>query len=105
LAGSHLDVLPTLINLAAPNGFVYHAFGHDLLDSAQPQVGFGTNTVIGSDFILKINDPAHVEDLRGQRKIDIDGEALALRYRQLHALGWWRAMKGNQWPAPNDRRD
>jgi phosphoglycerol transferase MdoB-like AlkP superfamily enzyme len=98
LAGSHLDVLPTLINLAAPAGFVYHAFGHDLLDSAQPQVGFGVNAVIGPDFILKINDPAHVEDLHGRPAPNVDGPGLALRYRQLHALGWWRAMKGNQWP-------
>ena len=100
LAGSHLDVLPTLINLAAPSGFVYHAFGHDLFDKSQPQVGFGTNTVIGPDFILKINDPAHVENLNGGPAIDVDGESLARRYRQLHALGWWRAMKGNDWPAP-----
>jgi phosphoglycerol transferase MdoB-like AlkP superfamily enzyme len=101
LAGSHLDVLPTLVNLSAPSGFVYHAFGHDLFDKSQPQVGFGTNTVIGPDFILKINDPGHVEDLHGELAAGVDGEALALRYRQLHALGWWRAMKGNQWPAPH----
>ena len=100
LAGSHLDVLPTLINLAAPTGFIYHAFGHDLLDKSQPQVGFGTNTVIGPDFILKINDPAHVEDLHGRPAADVDGEGLALRYRQLHALGWWRAMKGSRLPPP-----
>jgi phosphoglycerol transferase MdoB-like AlkP superfamily enzyme len=100
LGGSHLDVLPTLINLAAPSGFIYHAFGHDLLDQSQPQIGFGVNAVIGPDFILKINEPAHVENLHGQPAADVDGKALALRYRQLHALGWWRAMKGNQWPAP-----
>ena len=98
LAGSHLDVLPTLINLVAPSGFVYHAFGHDLLDKSQPEVGFGTTTVIGPDFILKIHDPTHVEDLHGQPASNVDGETLALRYRQFHALGWWRAMKGNQWP-------
>jgi hypothetical protein len=42
-----------------------------------------------------------VEDLHGQTRTDVDGEAMALRYRQLHALGWWRAMKGNQWPDKN----
>jgi phosphoglycerol transferase MdoB-like AlkP superfamily enzyme len=99
LAGSHLDVVPTLVDLAAPPGFIYHAFGRDLLDQSQPQVGFGCNTVIGPDFILKINDPAHVEDLHGRPVANVSGESLALRYRQLHALGWWRAMKGNQWPA------
>jgi phosphoglycerol transferase MdoB-like AlkP superfamily enzyme len=104
LGGSHLDVLPTLINLAAPRGFIYHALGHDLLDQSQPQIGFGVNAVIGPDFILKINDPAHVEDLHGRPAADVDGEGLALRYRQLHALGWWRAMKGNRWPTRNDAR-
>ena len=103
LAGSHLDIVPTLVDLAAPRGFEYHAFGHDLLDQSQPEVGFGVNAVIGPNFILKINDPKHVEDLRGESKIDINGEALALRYRQLHALGWWRAMKGNQWPSGGTR--
>jgi phosphoglycerol transferase MdoB-like AlkP superfamily enzyme len=104
-AGSHLDLMPTLINLAAPSGFVYHAFGHDLLDRSQTQLGFGVNAVISPDFILKINDPAHVEDLHGQPAPNVDGKGLALRYRQLHALGWWRAMKGNQWPAKPGRGD
>lgn len=99
IAGSHLDVLPTLINLAAPSGFAYHAFGHDLFDKSQLQVGFGINTAIGPDFILKTNDPTHLEDLHGGPATNVDGESLALRYRQLHALGWWRAMKGNEWPA------
>jgi phosphoglycerol transferase MdoB-like AlkP superfamily enzyme len=98
LAGSHLDVVPTLVNLAAPRDFVYHTFGRDLFDESQPQAGYGCNAVMGSNFILKINEPGHVEDLHGQPKTDVDGEAMALRYRQLHALGWWRAMKGNQWP-------
>jgi phosphoglycerol transferase MdoB-like AlkP superfamily enzyme len=98
IAGSHLDILPTLINLAAPGGFEYHAFGRDLFEQSQAQAGYGCNAVIGPNFILKINDPGHVEDLHGQTRTDVDGEAMALRYRQLHALGWWRAMKGNQWP-------
>ena len=101
LAGSHLDIVPTFVNLAAPSGFEYHAFGRDLFDGSQPRAGYGCNAVMGPDFILKIKEPTHVEDLHGQPRSDIDGDALALRYRQLHGLGWWRAMKGNQWPAKN----
>src|SRR5205085_8935911 len=56
LAGSHLDIVPTFIDLAAPRGFEYHAFGRDLFEQSQPQAGFGCNAVMGSDFILKIND-------------------------------------------------
>ena len=103
IAGSHLDLLPTLIDLAAPSGFVYHAFGHDLFQSSQLQAGFGCNAVIGPDFILKVSDPAHPQDLHGQPTGRVNGQALALRYRQLQALGWWRAMKGNQWPAGGTR--
>jgi phosphoglycerol transferase MdoB-like AlkP superfamily enzyme len=99
IAGSHLDIVPTFIDLAAPRGFEYHAFGRDLFDDSQPQAGYGCNAVMGPDFILKINNPDHVEDLHGQAASNVDGSDLALRYRQLHALGWWRAMKGNQWPA------
>jgi phosphoglycerol transferase MdoB-like AlkP superfamily enzyme len=98
LAGSHLDIVPTLINLAAPAGFIYHAFGRDLLDPSQPQIGFGCNNVIGPDFILRIGNPDRVENLRGEPVNGVDGESLAKHYRQLHALGWWRAMKGNQLP-------
>lgn len=105
LAGSHLDVVSTLVNLAAPRGFEYHAFGRDLFDPSHAQAGFGCNAVIGSDFILKINYPAHVESLQGQPRSDVDGTGLALHYRQLHGLGWWRAMKGNQWPSPKPSRD
>ncbi len=99
LAGSHLDIVPTFINLAAPAGFEYHSFGRDLFDQSQPQAGFGGNAVIGPNYILKINEPTHVEDLHGQPVTNVDGEALALRYQQLHGLGWWRAMKGSEWPA------
>jgi phosphoglycerol transferase MdoB-like AlkP superfamily enzyme len=103
IAGSHLDIVPTFIDLAAPRGFQYHAFGRDLFDQSQPQAGYGCNAVMGPDFILKINEPAHVEDLNGQSRTDVDGNAYALHYRQLHGLGWWRAMKGNQWPLGGTR--
>jgi hypothetical protein len=98
LAGSHLDILPTLIDLAAPAGFVYHAFGRDLFDGSQSQVGFGCEAVISPHFVFKIQDPERVEDLHGNPVSGIDAKALSKRYRQLHALGWWRATQGKQWP-------
>jgi hypothetical protein len=49
LAGSHLDIAPTLINLVAPDGFAYHSFGRDLFDATKPQAGFGRAAVITPD--------------------------------------------------------
>ena len=102
LAASHLDILPTLIDLAAPSGFEYNAFGRDIFDASQPQLGFGCNAVIGPNAILRVHQPGHVEDLEGHPVSDVNGKELALHYRRLSALGWWRAMKGNEWP--DDRR-
>lgn len=99
LAGSHNDILPTLINLAAPAGFPYHAFGRDLLDAQQAQVGLGCDVAIGPDFILDALRPGKVEDLKGGAgPAGLPAEELAVRFRQLHALAWWRAMRGAGWP-------
>jgi phosphoglycerol transferase MdoB-like AlkP superfamily enzyme len=100
LVGAHLDLSPTLVNLVAPEGFAYHAFGRDLLDKSQPQLGFGCDVVIGTDFIVDANNPSHAEDLHGgPAAATVPAAELALRYRRLHALGWWRVMEGNRWPA------
>lgn len=40
-AGSHLDLIPTLVELCAPAGFAYHALGADLF--AVPQAEIATN--------------------------------------------------------------
>lgn len=37
-AGSHLDLVPTLVELCAPAGFAYHALGTDLFAVAQSEI-------------------------------------------------------------------
>ena len=97
MAGSHLDILPTLIELAAPAGFVYHAFGRNLLDYSQPQIGFGANAVVTPEFILEVTPAAGPESLSGQ-PMTLAGlpDQLRERFRQLHALAWWRVRCGNE---------
>ena len=96
LAGSHIDIAPTLLNLAAPSGFSYHSFGRDLLDPTQPQIGFGVRAVVGTNFIFEIGGTAATEDLQGHLiKPDLSTDLLRSNYNQLHALGWWRVMQGN----------
>jgi len=100
LAGSHLDIAPTLVNLVAPDGFAYHSFGRDLFDATRPQVGFGRAAVITPDHIATVGEPAREENLNGQPlPVDEEADNLILRHRQLHGLGWWRAVKGAAWPS------
>ena len=91
--------MPTLVDLVAPAGFAYHAFGRDLLDPTQAQVGYGNDTVIAPDLVLNVRNPTHVEDLEGRAPPEtVATQELVRRYRQLHGLAWWRAERGIAWP-------
>jgi phosphoglycerol transferase MdoB-like AlkP superfamily enzyme len=99
LAGSHNDIAPTLVGLAAPRGFVYHSAGRDLLDPALPQIGYGIGAVVGTNFILEISDATHPEDLSGRPfPAGLALNTLKLDYNELHALAWWDVMRGNTLP-------
>jgi phosphoglycerol transferase MdoB-like AlkP superfamily enzyme len=105
LAGSHVDIVPTLVDLVAPAGFAYHAFGRDLLDPTQAQVGYGNDTVIAPYFVLNVRSPTRVEDLEGQPPARaVPTAELVRKYQQLHGLAWWRAQSGSAWPAPEERQ-
>jgi phosphoglycerol transferase MdoB-like AlkP superfamily enzyme len=98
-AGSHLDIVPTLVDLVAPRDFAYHAFGRDLLDAAQPQVGYGDDVVVTPDFVLDVRRPTHIEDLEGRTPraaVPVDG--FVDTYRRLAGLAWWRSERGSAWP-------
>jgi phosphoglycerol transferase MdoB-like AlkP superfamily enzyme len=97
IAGSHLDIVPTLVELIAVKGFEYHSFGRNMLDSSQPQVGFGSKAVLTTDSIMELRAGGTVQDLQGnpvQEGAPI--EEWRQRYRQLQGLSWWRVMKGNE---------
>ncbi|MFI5314631.1 MAG: LTA synthase family protein [Myxococcota bacterium] len=99
LAGAHIDILPTLVGLVAPAGFSYPAFGRDLLDASQPQVGFGNDVVITPAYVFPLAAPERIEDLEGRPFRDpVPVDSLALRYRRSQGLAWWRAMRGASWP-------
>jgi len=99
LAGAHVDIVPTLVDLVAPAGFAYPAFGRDLLDGARPQIGYGDDAVVAPGFIFRVRDPGRVETLDGGLPAThVPSAELALHYRQLHGLSWWRTHAGSAWP-------
>jgi phosphoglycerol transferase MdoB-like AlkP superfamily enzyme len=51
--GGHLDIAPTLIELAAPAGFAYHSLGENLL-APKRRLGLGLERIVGPDFIAEI---------------------------------------------------
>jgi hypothetical protein len=66
MAGSHIDIAPTLVSLAAPAGFHYHSFGEDILAPRGEPVGKGQFAIITPNWIFRAGDPDHSQTLKGQ---------------------------------------
>ena len=99
-AGSHLDIVPTLIGLAADKGTNYPAFGKDMLHKQPPSIGLGWQYLIGEDYIANDADEYGVFALAGAQRSAIKPELKSVRtyYNALRALSWQRIKKGATLP-------
>lgn len=96
MAGSHLDIIPTLIHLAAPRNFAYHAFGTSFLESQGGEAGFSKIAVINPDAIFAFGNPGGARPLQDATLPALQTlSQLNEKNMALHALAWWRIMKGN----------
>ena len=100
IAGSHMDIVPTLIELAAPKGFAYHSLGSDLLDPNRRQQGFGRDVMITSNEIVEMSGKiTHLpSELSTNTAMTASLNAAAQNIRDYYALGWWRIMVGPELP-------
>jgi phosphoglycerol transferase MdoB-like AlkP superfamily enzyme len=95
-AGSHMDILPTLIELSAPQGFVYYSMGNSLLENRKQPMGFSRNCVITPGYI--INDKGETQKLPfpvAESHVPEPEHAIK-RLNAYRGIGWWRVMKGPQ---------
>jgi phosphoglycerol transferase MdoB-like AlkP superfamily enzyme len=88
--GTHVDMVTTLIERCAPAGFVYHAWGHDLLTPRRAPAAFGRWCALDAEGVIDFKEPVHERDVRW-----IQREAA---YRDQAALSWWRVMRGSALP-------
>ena len=109
--GSQVDLLPTLIELAAPAGFAYHRIGRDLLgthrlgahrlSAGQRELGNAYKRIIGANFIFDVPNQ-HFEAIPGKPLITPYTKAqLTDMYNRQSAIAWWRIRKGNVLPPLN----
>jgi phosphoglycerol transferase MdoB-like AlkP superfamily enzyme len=98
VAGSHIDIAPTLIELTAPKGFTYYAVGQDLLMPRKEFLGIGWYRVISKDFILYVSGPPKFFPLPGRElpKDLPDMNELKSKFDRLYGIGWWRVKKGEK---------
>lgn len=93
IAGSHVNIIPTLIELIAPKDFAYYAVSDSLTEDAP--VGFNHNLWITSKAIGKIEDDT-VEILQNANvNIENEHEKAMDEMHRMRTISWWRTMKGN----------
>lgn len=83
MAGCHLDIAPTLIDMIAPRGFKYYSMGSSLIDENGRKMGFGANVVATGETMWEIGSGELPENLSGL-------------FNAFHAVGWWRVMRGSE---------
>jgi hypothetical protein len=95
-AGSHIDLVPTLVEFCAEPGFSYASWGSSLFQPGGHHSGCGAEAIITPGFIAPVGRPDEIEAIPG-RPLSGDvvaARALASYYQSLRALSWWRVMKG-----------
>lgn len=92
VAGSHINITPTLIELIAPKGFEYYAIGRSLTNTNKYGINYGF--WIDKDYIGKTDSAFMAERINPQAenydKSEIENEVNAVR-----ALSWWRSKYGS----------
>lgn len=101
--GSHIDIVPTIVELIAPAGFQYYSFGSSMLDrgkqagrSTLNRFGIGHHTMVTETFIANLRidrNPAPLPDAEFDNNRDFF-HRLEQKHNQLLGLGWWLIFNG-----------
>ena len=98
VAGTHLDLISTLVELSASKVFSYHALGNDLLTLKQRFAGVAQLRVITSNILYFLEPSSMLTHplQRGAKRVNPswqEGEVRTL-HDTLHGISWWRIKEG-----------
>lgn len=95
--GGHADVLPTLIEMVAPEGFEYYSFGNSMLD-ADKHLGIGCGKVIDSLSVYEY-DGVKVRSMNlntlKEGESEIDSFEWNEEYNNFMRLAWHYVARGD----------
>lgn len=96
-AGSHLDIVPTFIEMTAPKGFAYSALGGDLLAPRVRFLGIGRGRVISGDFLFDAEETLKFYPVPGKPLPSVlpDPRRMKRLHDALHGIAWWRITRGS----------
>ena len=96
--GSHIDIMPTLIEMIAPKGFEYYSFGESMFTKRKIE-GISFDKMIEGNNLYYFPKGSNVEkiDLANFKETNLKSSKLQQqKHDKLMALAWYYTMKGNQ---------
>lgn len=95
-AGSHVDIMPTLIEMIAPKDFKYYSFGTSLLTLGKNKA-YGFNKMIFGNDLYYFPKEAKVEKINMNEFKESTSNAFEQmqEYNNMMSLAWHYTMKGN----------
>lgn len=95
VAGSHMDIPATLVELAAPEGFEYYSMGKNLLEPRDYFLGIAANKIIGKNFITDMSEFYEVPGKNLPDQLPDLGQLKTL-HNFMQGISWWRVMRGTE---------
>ena len=94
--GSHIDIMPTLIEMIAPKGFQYYSFGESMFTKGKKE-GIAFDKMIEGNYLYYFPKGSNIEkiDLNAFQETSFKKSDLKLKHNKLMALAWYYTMKGN----------
>lgn len=94
--GSHIDIMPTLIEMIAPKGFEYYSFGESMFTKGKNE-GIAFDKMIEGNDLYYFPKGSNIEkiDLNTYKERNLKKSDLELKHNKLMALAWYYTMKGN----------
>jgi len=95
--GSHIDILPTLIEMIAPKGFEYYSFGNSLLDENKEK-SITYKKIVDKDaiFYLPKDGKKYKINLSSMQEQELGAQdTLLADYNKFMSLAWHYTVKGD----------
>jgi phosphoglycerol transferase MdoB-like AlkP superfamily enzyme len=94
--GSHIDIMPTIIEMIAPKGFEYYSFGESMFTKGKNE-GIAFDKMIEGKDLYYFPKGSNIEkiDLNTFQESSFKKSYLELKHNKLMALAWYYTMKGN----------
>ncbi len=95
--GSHIDIIPTLVEMIAPINFKYYSFGKSLFFNSKNKLGIGYHKIISKNELQYFSNNSDIQtyNIKTGTNSYIKQSDYESEYRKLLSLSWHYTVKGD----------